>query len=168
MIGSWGNNLDRPSFAVLLYKASFYKQAMHIYIGLDVGDKRVGVALSDLSGILASPFATFDRAQGRAEKAILSLYCEKSAKCLVVGLPLSEDGAKNQQCLKVENFCRRLSKRMDLKIYYIDEYASTIEAEDKLSNRGSKRGRGGVRPDLDAASAAVILQAFLDQNRVAE
>lgn len=134
---------------------------MGIFLGLDVGDKRVGAALCDELEILASPFATFDRAQGRAEQEILKVATEKSLAGLVVGLPLSEDGSKNEQCLKVENFCRRLKRRLNLDIFFVDEYASSLEAEAKLSKRSRLRGSKG-RAAIDAASAAIILQEFLD------
>ena len=139
---------------------------MPIILGLDVGDVRVGVALSDLSALIASPFATYDRAQGRAEKAILELCQNRNVSIIVVGLPLNDDNSKNEQCLKVENFCRRLLKRVALEIHYVDEYASSVDAEERLAvSRGRKNGRGRAKGELDAAAAAIILQTFLDQKK---
>ncbi|MBX7144272.1 MAG: Holliday junction resolvase RuvX [Oligoflexia bacterium] len=137
---------------------------MGVYLGLDVGDKRVGVALCDELEILASPFDTFDRAQGRAEQEILRLIAERRVVGLVVGIPLSEDGSSNEQCLKVENFCRRLKRRLNLDIFFVDEYASSLEAEAKLA-RSSKQKGTRAKAAIDAAAAAIILQEFLNKRR---
>lgn len=132
-------------------------------IGIDVGDKYVGVAMSDLSCSLASPVGTFTRAKGEAEQKLIRLLADHKVELLISGLPLAANGKKNEQCLKVENFCRRLQKRIEVRIEYVDEYASTCEAEDLL--RTTKRGRKSLKHSgkLDAASATVILQSYLDR-----
>ncbi len=137
---------------------------MAAYLGLDVGDKRVGTALAESEVKLASPHLIFDRAGGKAEREIIRLVGERSVNQIVVGLPLNEDGSLNEQCLKVQNFCRRLQKRLSIEIVYVDEYLSTVESEEKLA--GKKRPpRGKGRQKLDAVSATIILQRYLDDEK---
>jgi putative Holliday junction resolvase len=132
-------------------------------VGLDVGDKRVGVAVADVDSGLAFPYAVHPRAAGRAEKEILALLGSLGCSCVIVGLPLSEGGEKNEQCLKVERFCERLKKRAQLDVYYVDEYASSAEAEDLLRARGRTLQGNAGKGLVDAASAAIILQRYIDQ-----
>jgi putative Holliday junction resolvase len=141
------------------------KQIMSVVIGLDVGDKRVGVAISDSSQLLASPHSILDRAQNRAEKAILELIETHHCQELVVGLPLGADNSENEQCQKVKNFCRRLQKRVSIELYYIDEFGSSMEAEERLRDNRRPRRHNGKKEEIDAAAAAIILQAFLDERR---
>lgn len=133
-----------------------------LILALDVGTVRVGTALS--SGILAQPHQTFERAQGVAEKEILSLIAERQIEILVVGLPLGDNGERTRQCDDVERFVRRLTRRAKVSIVFVDEYASSATAAERL--RESGRGRKSVASGtLDAGAAAVILQDYLDRQR---
>lgn len=138
---------------------------MGILIGLDVGSKRVGVALSDATELIASPHSTLDRAQNRAERGIIQLIASSNASALVVGLPLNDDNSESEQCQNVKNFCRRLLKRVNIELYYVDEFASSMEAEAKLRAVKSKKIGKGEKGAVDAAAAAIILQEFLDARR---
>jgi putative holliday junction resolvase len=131
-------------------------------IGLDIGDKRVGVALSDASGLIASPVGTLDRAKGEAESRILEMIKERQIRTVVVGMPYSENGQTNEQCTRVESFCRRLRRRSGVDIEYIDEYLSTVEAKHRLMETQGAGRRLKAVGGVDAASACVILQMFLD------
>ncbi len=134
-------------------------------LGLDVGDKRVGVAVTDQGLLLAHPVATYERAAGKAEREIIAIIEARKVSTVVAGLPLSDDGEKNQQCEKVESFCRRLQKRVDVKLEFVDEYASSYEAEARLRSAGS-RGKDMKRSGkLDAAAAVLILQSYLDSRK---
>ena len=132
---------------------------MERILGLDVGDKRVGIALSDPGGQYAVSHPTSVRAAGRAEAEILRLIELHQIKRVVVGLPLGVDGARNEQCARVEQFCRRLCKRAVVTIIYVDEYLSSEEAKERLRTTGKN---DFSKEELDAAAAAVILQGFLD------
>ena len=127
-------------------------------IALDVGDKRVGVALSDEGLTLSSPLQTFERANGNAEKEILNLIKSHNIQTVVVGIPLSDNGEENAQCEKVKTFSRRLEKRAKINMVYLDEYGSSVEAERRLK---LARGRVIEKSLIDAASAAIILQEYL-------
>ena len=127
------------------------------WMGLDVGDKRVGVSISDPLLMLASPLGVFLRSE--AEQRILKLTEEHRISKIVVGLPLNDDGTENEQCLKVKAFCRRLGRRTPVEIAYIDEYGSTCESIDLLKAGGGTTG-------VDAAAACLILErAFNLWNR---
>lgn len=132
-------------------------------LSIDVGDKRVGLAISDQSKTVARPLETVDRAQSRAENRILELIQKYSISLLLVGLPLDHAGKKTSQCEKVENFCRRLQRRTNTPIEYRDEYLTSVEAEARLK---ASQGRNLVATKkglVDSMSACILLQAFLDE-----
>ena len=101
-------------------------------LSLDVGDRRVGTALSDNDEKFAYPHEGYERAGGRAEKEILHLIKDRQISVVVVGLPLGEHDERNEQCLKVEQFSRRIAKRAAVKLIFVDEYGSTEEAKERL------------------------------------
>ena len=105
-------------------------------LGLDVGDKRVGVALGWRSPSFARPAGMFLRNQGQAEDEILKLIEIRGISEVVVGLPLSDDGSENEQCERVRNFCRRLERRTSAKLHFIDEYGTSQESLDRLALGG--------------------------------
>ena len=127
-------------------------------IGIDVGTVRVGCAIADPQVRIPFPVATWPRAAYEAERNILKLIEERAATLLVVGLPLDESGQRTDTCEMVEAFVRRIAKRNPIKIVYVDEAFSSIEAEEKM-NMGAKRGAA-----LDAQSACIILQRYFDLN----
>jgi putative holliday junction resolvase len=136
-------------------------------VGLDVGERRIGVAISDSTGTLARPL-TVVRTTGIDGDA-LSLACAEIARLsteedglasVVIGLPRRLDGTANDMTPRVEAFAVRLRARTDLPVSFQDERLSSREAESRLALR-EKNWR--VRKQrLDAAAAAVILQDFLD------
>ena len=136
---------------------------MTLFLGLDVGDVRVGVALSDPSALIASPLDTFLRAKGHAEQEVIKLINARAIKTVVVGLPLDEAGNSTKQGEKIKNFCRRLQKRVSVEIVFVDEYCSSIEAEShiKLYKKRKQQGKGVI----DQISASIILQSYLDTKR---
>lgn len=128
-------------------------------LGLDVGDRRVGLALSDPTGFLASPFGFVDRGPSDLSD-IVNIAEENEVAEIVVGLPLSMSGDSGTQAGKVRGFIRELRSYTDLPIKTVDERLSTVQAEGMLRQSGRSRQRD--RGELDAAAAAVILQAYLD------
>jgi putative pre-16S rRNA nuclease len=132
-------------------------------MGLDVGDRWIGVALSDPGGILASPLTIIDRTARKDDvEAILEIAGQRDVASLVVGLPRAMDGTIGQQAEKVQEFAHRLSSKTALPIEFRDERLSTISAG-RLMQESGKRKRGKARDD--AAAAAVILQSYLDEVR---
>lgn len=136
-------------------------------LGLDVGDKRIGIAVSDPDQILASPLATISRDDDdKAIDAILELVSKHGAQKIVVGLPYSLGGDIGIQANKVMSFVAKLSKRTKVDIETRDERLSTVAAQRLLAD-ARVRGRA-AKSRRDAAAAAFILQGYLDSLKVAE
>ena len=130
-------------------------------LALDVGDKRIGVAVSDMLGVLASPLTAIERASdSRAIDAILEIADEQEAGEIVAGLPISLSGGYSEQTKSVAAFVRKLEARSPVPVKTADERYSTVEAERLLSQSIPKRVRS--RGEIDAAAAAIILQSYLD------
>ena len=130
-------------------------------LALDVGDKRIGVAVSDLLSILASPLIAIERtSDSKAIDTILEIADEQEAGEIVVGLPISLSGGYSDQTKSVAAFVRKLEARSPVPVNTADERYSTVEAERLLSQSKPQRARS--RGEIDAAAAAVILQSYLD------
>jgi putative holliday junction resolvase len=128
-------------------------------MALDVGDARIGLALSDPLGILASPFKIVTRENTTKDvETILALAKEKNVSLVVVGLPLNMDGTHGSQADKVKEFVSRLKEHTLLPIEFKDERLTTVQAK-QFMQTGRKPTRN-IR--YDAAAAALILQSFLD------
>jgi putative holliday junction resolvase len=135
------------------------------YLGLDVGDRWVGVAVSDPTGWLASPLITFRRKDRRQDRDMIArLIAEHDVEALVVGLPKNMDGSLGGQAERTLAFTREL-ETLGRPITFCDERLSTFAAH---RNVVEGRGRGPRRGErLDAHAAAVILQDYLDSRPVA-
>ena len=133
-------------------------------LGLDVGERRIGVALSDPTGSLASPLMALDRrAKRRDMAAVLDLAKQHGVEGIVVGLPISLDRRLHAQGQAVQAFARALSKASPVPVETWDERFSTAEAEQMLREAGREPSRDRGR--VDATAAAVILQRYLDARR---
>jgi putative Holliday junction resolvase len=136
-------------------------------LGLDVGDRRIGVAISDPVEIIASPLTVVNRDDDNAAiDAILQLISRYDVKRIVVGLPYSLDGSLGQQASKVKDFIDKLSRNTSAEIELRDERLSTVAAERLLRVAGNKKAK--ERSSIDAAAAAFILQGYLDSLKVCE
>ena len=128
-------------------------------LALDVGDKRIGVALSDPLGILASPLTIIDRADDVTDIAAITAIIEKNqVGSIIVGLPLAPDGGLGSQAEKVKNFTEELRRGVTVPIEYRDEHLSTVTARRLM--RSAKKDR---KARDDAMAAMVILQNYLDE-----
>jgi putative Holliday junction resolvase len=132
-------------------------------LGLDVGEKRIGVALAE--GLLAIPLTVIDRKGEEADmELLLTLARERRAERIVVGLPRSMNGSIGRQAEKIIDFSRALTQHVDIPVDTWDERLTTVAAERLLLDTGMKREkRKGKR---DAMAAAIILQAYLDRINV--
>ena len=131
-------------------------------LGLDIGEKRIGVAIAAPEGLLAIPLTVIERVGEEADlKAILDLANEHGARRIVVGLPRSLDGSIGKQAERVLSFSRVLSQRTDIPVDTWDERLSTVAAERLLSDAGVKSDKRRAR--RDAMAAAIILQSYLDR-----
>ena len=141
-------------------------------LGLDVGERRIGVAKSDPTGQLASPLSTVIRETDRqAVDAIATLARQHGVSTLVIGLPLGANGEETDQSRRIRAFSRKLRTVPQTRVVFSDERFTTETAEEALRSvrprRGapSERRREAERRRVDAAAAAVILQDYLDHQR---
>ena len=131
-------------------------------LALDVGDKRIGVALSDPQGILASPFTIINCKEERLDiEAIINIVNQQQVKQIVVGLPRSMDGSIGKQAAKVKAFVQRLCSHTEVPVQFRDERLTTVSAKRLMQAVNRKKTRGKVRHD--AIAAALILQGYLDE-----
>ena len=130
---------------------------------LDVGDVRIGVAVSDLSRTIASPVEVIKRiGWGPDCRRICQLCAQYDTDEVLSGLPLNMDGSEGFQAQKVREFCSRLELQ-GLKILYQDERLTTVTAEEALIEDGMSRAER--KQNVDKVAAAIILQQWLDQQR---
>ncbi len=129
-------------------------------LGLDIGDSRIGVALSDPQGILASPVTIINRTGGKSDTgAITDIARQNQVERIIVGLPLSMNGSLSKQAEKVKNFIAELCRETEVPVEFRDERLSTVSV--KRMVRGFKKTDRGTR--YDAMAAALILQSYLDE-----
>ena len=134
-----------------------------VRLGLDPGDARIGVARSDPSGMLATPWDTVRRGKDDVRR-IRRLTEEAEAVEVVVGLPRSLSGREGPAAVKVREFADRLARRLSpVPVRLVDERLSTVSAEAVLRSRG--RTGQDRRAVVDMAAAVVILQHALDTER---
>lgn len=131
-------------------------------LGLDIGERRIGIAVSDELGILASPVGFV--ARGPREDGELRALIERYRPVrLVAGLPVSLSGREGPQAATTRAYADALADRLGLPLDYWDERLSTAIAERALI--ANKRRRDKRRLEVDAAAAAIILQGYLDHAR---
>jgi putative Holliday junction resolvase len=135
------------------------------FLALDVGSRRLGVAVSDPSGTVATPLATLPRRDPAADAtAIARLAAEQEADTVVAGLPVSLSGREGPAARAVRRYVDQLRELLPELVFELtDERLSTVEAERALVAGGVRRGaRRGV---VDQVAASVFLQAWLDARR---
>ncbi len=133
---------------------------------LDVGDRRIGVALSDESRMIASPHSVIERVGwGPDVRRIRAVFDESHADAVVVGLPLNMDGSEGFQAAKVRQFAQQVEKA-GMPVLFQDERLSTVTAEEALLEGGLSRQDRKTRVDMVAA--AVILEEYLRRAAAAE
>lgn len=132
-------------------------------VGVDLGTRRIGVAVSDAGGTVATPYAVLTRTNDDEDAAAIADICLlENAKTVVLGLPLSLDGSKGDMAAVSEAFAGKL-RSAGMRVRLHDERLTTVEAEKKLKERGMKGKQR--RSVVDKVAAAVMLQAFLDMNK---
>ncbi len=136
-------------------------------MGLDVGERRIGVALSDAEGRLASPLTTINaRPVTECLERIVRMVADYAVSELVVGLPLTLRGEVGPQARAVQQFARQLEERLGLPVHLFDERLTTAAADQLLREMGLKPEKR--KQQIDQVAAAIILQDFLDHQRGAE
>ena len=131
-------------------------------MGLDVGDKTIGVALSDPLFVTAQPFETIRRTKAKADiKRLEEIVKEKEVEQIVVGLPKNMNNTMGPQSMKVISFVDLLKKRIDIEIVYEDERLTTVQSESVLIDMNVRRENR--KKQIDNIAASFILQSFLDR-----
>ena len=138
---------------------------MERFLCLDIGDKRIGIAVSDPFNSYALPVQTLIRKNLKTDlERIALLTKEKGATALVCGLPVNFDGTPSVQTTRAKFFIEKLKETLGLEIFEVDERCTSIEAEEVLIEQGKRREeRKGL---VDSLAAASILQGYLnDKNK---
>ncbi len=137
-------------------------------LALDVGERRIGVAITDPEERLAVPLRILERQSAATDtKSLVDIVHAENVKLLVVGHPLSLDGTVGPQARRVEDFASRLSEASGLPLELWDERLSSVQAERQLPVSRKARAKGGRRrrAPVDDLAAAIILQSYLDRRR---
>ena len=138
---------------------------MERFLCLDIGDKRIGIAVSDPFNSYSLPVETYVRKNLKTDLEKIEFYVrEKCVTALVCGLPVNFDGTPSIQTQKANYFIERLKERLNVQIFTVDERCSTCEAEEVLISQGKSRQER--KQFVDSLAAATILQGFLnDRNK---
>lgn len=133
-------------------------------MSIDYGDVRTGIAISDIRGILASPLCVIKESyQPKLVDKIIELINENKIEKIVIGLPRNMDGSYGYRCYDCKSLGQAISEKINIDIEFEDERLTTVMAHNILSDnnvRGAKR-----KQTVDAVSAVMILQSYLDKNR---
>lgn len=133
-------------------------------MALDYGEVRIGVAMTDLMRLIASPFETYVRKDLNADIShICSLIRDNSVKTVVVGLPLNMDGTEGDRAQKTREFVDLLKTQTNVDFVFQDERLSSVSAEEILLEGGMKRK--DRKQNIDKVAAAIILESFLNSKK---
>ena len=132
-------------------------------LGLDFGDKTIGIAVSDKTKTIATPIMTLKRKAIKKDiKKLLSIFKEYDVGGVVLGLPLSLDGNENERTEKVRKFAEELNKNIKV-TFYDERYSSDVIYKELRKNSIS---RAKIKKKIDKLAASYILQGFLDNARL--
>jgi putative Holliday junction resolvase len=134
-------------------------------LGIDYGERRIGLAVSDPTATLAQPLPPLLRRRGKRAPihALLQLLTAQAIDRVVVGLPLSLDGGDSDWTREVRDFASRLAARSGLEVYLLDERLTSVMAERAVRSLGLRRHEREEKHRVDTAAAILILQSFLDR-----
>lgn len=135
------------------------------YVGLDVGDRRIGVSVSDATGLIANAVGNIVRDDDDFDGAIQKTadkITELCGEAVVVGLPKNMNGTIGPRAEAVMAFAEALKEKIDLPIHFWDERLTTVEATKMMINAGMRRDKR--KKNVDRIAAVLILQGFLDFN----
>ena len=133
-------------------------------MGIDYGDKRIGVALTDALCIISSPYEVFQNvSQEKSLEHLISLIKEFNVDEIAMGLPLNMDGTEGERAKIHREFGKLLAEQSGVKVDFVDERLTSAEAEEILISSGVRREK---RKELiDKISAQIILQTYLNQTK---
>jgi len=134
-------------------------------MGVDYGEVRIGIALSDETGTLASPLATLQRRRGKRPplKEIEGTARTHEVQAIVMGLPLELSGEESKWTREVREVAEKLGERLGVPVHFVDERMTSVLAERLVRSSGLPRHEREKKERIDAAAAAIILQSWLDR-----
>ncbi|MEX0594715.1 MAG: Holliday junction resolvase RuvX [Patescibacteria group bacterium] len=139
------------------------------YLGLDVGSKKIGVAVgeslaSELTTLASPKNHSFYEENGRiwAIEQIKKLMELEEADAIVVGLPVNEDGQPTEESVKISNFSRELKEKLGVNVHFVDETLTSFMAEEIIVSQGESLGNSKER--VHQVAAQLILQQYLEDN----
>ena len=131
------------------------------FLALDIGERRIGIALSDPMHIIAFPYSVIDRRITPDFKIeIQKIISDKDVEALVIGLPITLKNRISKQTEKVQLIIKELESEFTVPIYTIDERLSSVSAQNALKLKGVKTGHN--KGEIDKTAASIFLQEFLD------
>jgi putative Holliday junction resolvase len=132
-------------------------------LGIDLGSRRIGLALSDPDATIAYPLEVLERQGAKRDVAALAaLIREHAVERIVVGLPIHMDGRRGPEAEAAERFAASLGRATELEVDLIDERWTTVEAERALREMGMTGKRGRKRKQhVDAVAASILLRTYL-------
>lgn len=138
-------------------------------LGIDFGERRVGLAISDPSATIAQPLPTLARRRGKRPpvEAVARIVEEHQATGIVIGLPLTLEGEESEWTQAVRAFGQRLAERTGVPVTYVDERLTSVRAERAVRSLGLPKRERERKERVDSAAALLILQAFLDRRHSA-
>lgn len=138
-------------------------------LGVDFGEKRIGVAISDPTGTIATPLPTLRRRAGKRPPlaALEEIAREHGVDHLVVGLPLGLDGEETAWCGEVRRLGEKLALRLGVEVSFVDERFTSVRAERAVRSVGLSKRERERKDRVDRAAAQLILQAWLDRPEIA-
>ncbi len=133
-------------------------------LGVDYGERRIGLALSDPTATIAQPLPTLQRRRGKRPPVapVARLAAEHDVSAIVLGLPLTLDGDESDWTREVRGFGTALADRTGLPVAYVDERMTSLQAERAVRSLGLTKQRREEKDRVDAAAAVLILQAYLN------
>jgi putative holliday junction resolvase len=138
------------------------EQIQHPVLGIDHGEARIGLAITDPIGIMAHPLETIFLKTSDPIERIKILVKDRQVKQIVLGLPIRMDGTEGTAADKVRKFGRELTEKIGLPLHYIDETLTTVTASEKLRQAGKNAKK--QKAIIDQAAAVEILSYWLEHN----
>jgi putative Holliday junction resolvase len=137
-------------------------------LGIDYGERRIGLALSDPTATIAGPLPTLIRRRGKRPpvQAVANIARENGAVEAVIGLPLTLEGEESEWTAEVRAFGEALAQRAGIEVRYLDERFTSVRAERAVRSSGLRKSEREDKARVDAAAAMLILQAFLDRRKI--
>ena len=132
--------------------------SIKFYLALDIGDKRIGVAIANSIARIASPLTTLHVTDSINED-IVSLINQNSINEVIIGLPRGLNGQETDQTKKIRDFVEKFKLHTELPIHLIDEAGTSLKAKDELS----LRKKGFIKEDVDSLAASYILEYYLNE-----